>query len=302
MDDTTAPGSAPQAALDALAQVSGGTSLVILALVVFFAWQLAVRRRHVAPARTSQPRSPMHRLRSSSALRALTDRGPLRVGAAAGSVPAAVRRVTGLRGRRTRAALFATALAALAVALVAGLAAALGAGTAGLAVAALLLSFGCLAGLRALAVRDRARRASAPAAPVAPAEAEATPVPEAPRADAERDRRVLETVLTFEDEAPRVVAEPPTPAAEPVVVAASATPEAVDTVTIPVVPRPTYLAAPEMHRPAPAPLAAPAAVGSDVRIKDAARAAARDEELSATAEQDIAALDLDNVLARRRAG
>ncbi|MCR8676555.1 hypothetical protein NWP10_12200, partial [Micrococcus sp. HG099] len=78
-------------------------------------------------------------------------------------------------------------------------------------------------------------------------------------------------------------------------------PEATDTVTLPVVPRPTYLDAPEMLRPAPAPLTAPDAAGSDVRLKDAARAAEREEALSATAEQDVAALDLDHVLARRRA-
>ena len=294
MDDTTTPASVGRAVFDALADARVSASLVILALVAYFAWRLVVRRGRAAsaPARPSKPRSTMHRLLSSPAARTLTDRFRGRRSGAAG-----------LRVRGGRTALFLAALAALAVFVVAGVAAAFGAGTAGLAGGSLLFAIASLAALRALAVRDRARRA--PVAPVlaAPAEAERPAAAEAPRADPERDRRVLETVLAFEDEAPRVVAESPAAVVEPVVVAASAVraPETVDTVTIPAVPRPTYLDAPEMVRPAPAPLPAPAATGSDARLKDAARAAARDEEVSATAERDIAALDLDNVLARRRA-
>lgn len=245
----------------------------------------------------------MHRLQSSPAVRALTERLSGRVSGLADSARAAGRRTAGLQVRWGRTALFLAALAALAVALVAGVAAAFGAGTAGLAGACLLFAVAAVAGLRALAVRDRARRA--PAAVVeAPAEAAPHAAPEAPRVDPERDRRVFETVLGLEDEAARVsAAAPAARAAAPTVVAASAVraPEATDTVTLPVVPRPTYLDAPEMLRPAPAPLTAPEAAGSDVRLKDAARAAEREEALSATAEQDVAALDLDHVLARRRA-
>ena len=305
MEDTTAPASAGRAALDALADARVSASFVILALVAYFAWRLVVRRRRVesAPARPTMLRSTMHRLQSSPAVRALTEWLSGRVSGLADSARAAGRRTAGLQVRWGRTALFLAALAALAVALVAGVAAAFGAGTAGLAGACLLFAVAAVAGLRALAVRDRARRA--PAAVVeAPAEAAPHAAPEAPRVDPERDRRVFETVLGLEDEAARVsAAAPAAPAAAPTVVAASAVraPEATDTVTLPVVPRPTYLDAPEMLRPAPAPLTAPEAAGSDVRLKDAARAAEREEALSATAEQDVAALDLDHVLARRRA-
>ena len=82
-------------------------------------------------------------------------------------------------------------------------------------------------------------------------------------------------------------------------VAPAAAPAADRAVTIPAVPRPTYLDAPEMARPLPAPLETPAPTGADTRPQDAARTA--DDQISAAAEQDIAALDLDNVLARRRA-
>ncbi|MBB5847660.1 hypothetical protein HDA33_000224 [Micrococcus endophyticus] len=306
MEDTTAPASAGRAALDALADARVSASFVILALVAYFAWRLVVRRRRVesAPARPTMLRSTMHRLQSSPAVRALTERLSGRVSGLADSARAAGRRTAGLQVRWGRTALFLAALAALAVALVAGVAAAFGAGTAGLAGACLLFAVAAVAGLRALAVRDRARRA--PAAVVeAPAEAAPHAAPEAARVDPERDRRVFETVLALEDEAPRVSAAAPAApaAAAPTVVAASAVraPEATDTVTLPVVPRPTYLDAPEMLRPAPAPLTAPEAAGSDVRLKDAARAAEHEEALSATAEQDVAALDLDHVLARRRA-
>ncbi|MGW3945717.1 hypothetical protein ACWEBH_06120 [Micrococcus endophyticus] len=305
MEDTTAPASAGRAALDALADARVSASFVILALVAYFAWRLVVRRRRVesAPARPTMLRSTMHRLQSSPAVRALTERLSGRVSGLADSARAAGRRTAGLQVRWGRTALFLAALAALAVALVAGVAAAFGAGTASLAGACLLFAVAAVAGLRALAVRDRARRA--PAAVVeAPAEAAPHAAPEAPRVDPERDRRVFETVLGLEDEAARVsAAAPAAPAAAPTVVAASAVraPQATDTVTLPVVPRPTYLDAPEMLRPAPAPLTAPEAAGSDVRLKDAARAAEREEALSATAEQDVAALDLDHVLARRRA-
>ena len=83
------------------------------------------------------------------------------------------------------------------------------------------------------------------------------------------------------------------------VTASAAAPAADRAVTIPAVPRPTYLDAPEMARPLPAPLETPAPTGADTRLQDAARTA--DDQISAAAEQDIAALDLDNVLARRRA-
>ena len=301
MDETTAPTRAVQAALDALADARVSASLVIVALVAFLAWRLVLRRHRLAsaPARPSMPRSFMHRLQSSPAVRALTARFSGRLIAAADAARTARGR-TGLHIRWGRTALFLAALVALLVFLVAGLAAAFGAGTLALAGWSLLFAVAGLAGLRALAVRDRTRRAR-PAAVVVP-ERPAAPAAEeheAPAADPERDRRVLETVLAFETEAPRPAA-PAAPRVEPVVVTASAAAPAADrAVTIPAVPRPTYLDAPEMARPLPAPLETPAPTGADTRLQDGAHTA--DDQISAAAEQDIAALDLDNVLARRRA-
>ena len=303
MDETTPPTTAVQAALDALADARVSASLVIVALVAFLAWRLVLRRHRLAsaPARPSMPRSFMHRLQSSPAVRALTARLSGRLSAAADAARTARGR-TGLHIRWGRTALFLAALVALLVFLVAGLAAAFGAGTLALAGWSLLFAVAGLAGLRALAVRDRTRRAR-PAAAVVDPERPAAPAAEerqAPAADPERDRRVLETVLAFETEAPRPAAAPAAPRVEPVVVTASAAAPAADrAVTIPAVPRPTYLDAPEMARPLPAPLETPAPTGADTRLQDAARTA--DDQISAAAEQDIAALDLDNVLARRRA-
>lgn len=304
MDETTAPTRAVQAALDALADARVSASLVIVALVAFLAWRLVLRRHRLAsaPARPSMPRSFMHRLQSSPAVRALTNRFSGRLSAAADAARAARGR-TGLHIRWGRTALFLAALVALLVFLVAGLAAAFGAGTLSLAGWSLLFAVAGLAGLRALAVHDRTRRARPAAAAVVVPERPAAPAAEerqAPPADPERDRRVLETVLAFETEAPRPAAAPAAPRAEPVVVTASAAAPAADrAVTIPAVPRPTYLDAPEMARPLPAPFETPAPTGADTRLQDAARTA--DDQISAAAAQDIAALDLDNVLARRRA-
>ena len=108
----------------------------------------------------------MHRLQSSPAVRALTARFSGRLSAAADAARADRGR-TGLHIRWGRTALFLAALVALLVFLVAGLAAAFGAGTLALAGWSLLFAVAGLAGLRALAVRDRTRRAR-PAAVVAP--------------------------------------------------------------------------------------------------------------------------------------
>ncbi|MCR4489835.1 hypothetical protein NUV33_12215, partial [Micrococcus luteus] len=84
MDETTAPTRAVQAALDALADARVSASLVIVALVAFLAWRLVLRRHRLAsaPARPSMPRSFMHRLQSSPAVRALTARFSGRLSAA----------------------------------------------------------------------------------------------------------------------------------------------------------------------------------------------------------------------------
>ena len=93
MDETTAPTRAVQAALDALADARVSASLVIVALVAFLAWRLVLRRHRLAsaPARPSMPRSFMHRLQSSPAVRALTARFSGRLGAAADAARARLR-------------------------------------------------------------------------------------------------------------------------------------------------------------------------------------------------------------------
>ncbi|WP_010080447.1 hypothetical protein [Micrococcus luteus] len=103
MDETTAPTTAVQAALDALADARVSASLVmvaLVALVAFLAWRLVLRRHRLAsaPARPSMPRSFMHRLQSSPAVRALSARFSGRLSAAADAARTARGR-TGLRIR-----------------------------------------------------------------------------------------------------------------------------------------------------------------------------------------------------------
>ncbi|CAM3652626.1 hypothetical protein E4A47_02965 [Micrococcus flavus] len=206
-----------------------------------------------------------------------------------------------------RTSLFLVGAVALTVAVITALCALAGLPTAGVAGWSLLITVVAVVGLRVLAVRDL-RRLEEEWARTLPdaveAEEETAELPVV--ADPERDRRTFKTLRSFEDEdeddAPHLEDAPaPAPAAparpaapvRPVVPAAG--------VVIPAVPRPTYLDAPEVERPVPAPYVAEEAPRSTARLKDPVPVVEREEHLSATAEQDIAALDLDNVLARRRA-
>ena len=199
-----------------------------------------------------------------------------------------------------RTSLFLVGAVSLTVAVVTALCALAGLPTAGVAGWSLLITVAAVVGLRVLAVRDL-RRLEAEWARTRPdaveAEEETAELPVV--ADPERDRRTFATLRAFEDEAdaPRledvpVLARPAAPVRFAVPLAG---------VVIPSVPRPTYLDAPEVERPVPAPYVAEEAPRSTARLKDPVPVVEREEHLSATAEQDIAALDLDNVLARRRA-
>jgi hypothetical protein len=172
----------------------------------------------------------------------------------------------------------------------------------------LLLGTGSVLALRYLAVQDRAaRRASRPAAR-APEEE-----PHAPREDValfdnehavaeevrEQSRRAAEDLdLPVPEEQPRM----PAPAAftveelraEALRVARESAPAAAARTWEPVpVPRPTYAEAPVVQRPAPEPLPVPE--------QPAARSASLKDAVRTGEEQGRAALDLDDVLKRRRA-
>ncbi|MDO4239808.1 hypothetical protein [Micrococcus sp.] len=204
-----------------------------------------------------------------------------------------------------RTSLFLVGAVALTVAVITALCALAGLPTAGVAGWSLMITVVAVVGLRVLAVRDLRRHEEEWARTLpeaAEAEEETAELPVV--ADPERDRRTFETLRSFETaaEAPRVEEAPaPAPASEvrPASPARSAVP--LGGLVIPAVPRPTYLDAPEVERPAPAPYEAEQAPRSTARLKDPVPVVEREEHLSATAEQDIAALDLDNVLARRRA-
>jgi hypothetical protein len=172
----------------------------------------------------------------------------------------------------------------------------------------LLLGTGSVLALRYLAVQERAaRRASRPAARTPEAE------PHAPREDValfdnehavaeevrEQSRQAAEDLdLPAPEEQPRM----PAPAAftveelraEALRVARESAPAAPARTWEPVpVPRPTYAEAPVVQRPEPEPLPVPE--------QPAARSASLKDAVRTGEEQGRAALDLDDVLKRRRA-
>lgn len=204
-----------------------------------------------------------------------------------------------------RASLFLVGVGALAVALVTALCALAGLPTAGLAGWSLLVTVGAVVGLRVLAARgqrehhdDLADDADEP--DLAEEDLDTHELPVVP--DPERDRRVLAAALSLTDEV-----EDEEPAAEPVPVVVDALQRRrapripLGGIVIPEVPRPTYLDAPE----------APAAEAEaeDPAEDDAVATRPEAEEQAASAEvveipepaARAAVLDLDGVLARRRA-
>lgn len=310
-------------ALGVFAGLKVSASVVMLVLVAVGVGRLVHRRRaRAAAARPNRWRTfMMTRVQSSPAARALARRLSAARRAAAQFSAARLAEVSPelsrLHVRRDRAAVALVGALALVVFLVTGMGALFGASSAAAAGWSLLIAAASLGGLRALALRDRA--ADRPAAPADDALTGAAPAEDAdataPHADPARDRRTLETVLAFGAPAAAPAAEETGTAgvvggrgAEARAVpeaprsAAPAVPSGHGSVVIPAVPRPTYLDAPEMERPAPAPLEAAPVPATSGRIKDSlSPETARAEDISPTAERDIAALDLDNVLARRRA-
>ena len=309
-------------ALGVFAGLKVSASVVMLVLVAVGVGRLVHRRRARAAARPNRWRTFMTtRVQSSPAARALARRLSAARRAAAQFSAARLAEVSPelsrLHVRRDRAAVALVGALALVVFLVTGMGALFGASSAAAAGWSLLIAAASLGGLRALALRDRA--ADRPAAPADDALTGAAPAEDAdataPHADPARDRRTLETVLAFGAPAAAPAAEETgtagvvdgrgaetRPVPEALRSAAPAVPSGHGSVVIPAVPRPTYLDAPEMERPAPAPLEAAPVPATSGRIKDSlSPETARAEDISPTAERDIAALDLDNVLARRRA-
>ncbi|MGG7653236.1 hypothetical protein [Kocuria rosea] len=216
-----------------------------------------------------------------------------------------------LRIRRDRAVILLAGCAALLAALVTAVVAPFSAAVSWpWPVFLLLLGVGAVLSLRYLAVQDRAaRRASRPAVRAPEAEAE----PHAPREDValfdnehvvaeevrEQSRRTAEDLdLPTPEEQPRM----PAPAAftveelraEALRVARESAPAAAARTWEPVpVPRPTYAEAPVVQRPEPEPLPVPE--------QPAARSASLKDAVRTGEEQGRAALDLDDVLKRRRA-
>ena len=305
-------------ALGVFERLSVSTSVVILALMALgIVW--VVRRRREIAARVAArreaglPHPLRHRIQT-------TRRQASRTVDAVAQGLSSARRIPADLGSRLaasgvpadRLALAAGALLGLLVFLGAGLAAVLGRPAGPLSAGGALVALGCLAALRVLAVRGRPhRRGTRPALDAVTAEQPALEA--APAIDRERDRRTLATVLALEDAetAPAaVLPAAPAPAVQAAEAAPAPAPERTPagSLVIPAVPRPTYLDAPEMERPAPAPLVPEQAPASHTRLKDGPRPALpaqpdaeTPEPLRIGAEEDVAALDLDRVLARRRA-
>lgn len=262
---------------------------------------------HDEPLPRTEPPFPGSRRRRSTM--ATTDTAPRPPARGAGHRPGT------LRLKRDRASILLTGCTALLAALVTAVVAPFSAAVSWpWPVFLLLLGIGCVLALRYLAVQERAARrrarqargsAPAPVQPPAPRadvalfdhddEHERTGTQEAGRS-ASQDAR--EPELPAEPEQPRV----PAPAAftveelraEALRVARQATGSAAERTWDPVpVPRPTYAEAPVVQRPAPEPLPVPEQpVSRSASLKDAVRTGE---------EQGRAALDLDDVLKRRRA-
>ncbi|MBB4735652.1 putative membrane protein YedE/YeeE [Micrococcus cohnii] len=321
------------------------TSLVVLALVLWFGWRLLARGRgtedrldeaephlpadtRTAASSTPSPQETVVPDRTADVRPADSAAHPEMAPTGAGD---------GFRVRWDRTALALGALVLLTTFLVAGVAAAFGAGTGVLAGWSLVGALGCVAGLRVLAVRDRRRRPAGAPAQQAVAEAQ-------PEADSRPVRRRVTDV--FDAGAHEVQQRPTTPTGESSAPSASVaggapTPRhAAATTGEPMaahtpntgsaaaasaagsargaalsLPRPAYLDAPEVVRPAPRPMQdededkrASAAtrlkdgVSAEYRERVLARARMTAEDDEAARSEQVAALDLDNVLARRRAG
>lgn len=339
MDEMNTLAAELNAVLGVFSDLRVSASLVIFALILWLGWKVVTAERTRAAARDARAAeaaaSPAADAAADSASTTSPQEGTPMTSA---SAPAperrtfrlpAVRRPSfaarpaaapagGFRVRWGRTALFLAAVALAVTFLVTGVAAAFGAETVTVAGWSLLGTVAAVGALRVLAVRDlRARRAAraaraeaeahrAPAhiargAHVARAAARAAEpaadqaeVPSAPAAEPKAAPAPSVTAQT----APAQQEQTEAPAVEetlPAVVEEAPQPR---TVVLPTVPRPTYLDAPEMQRSAPARIeTAEKAPSGDVRLADGVSELQR-RRLRAEA---APSLDLDSVLARRRA-
>ncbi|MGM7668669.1 hypothetical protein [Microbacterium sp. A93] len=200
-----------------------------------------------------------------------------------------------------RTALAALALVAALTFIGTGLAAAFGAGTLLIAGLSAVVAVAAVATLRALAVRDRKKRADRRIEHAFDEAMSPTPAAADHVVSGAGTTPVFDAASGTGDTRPQASApsdRPAVPSAEPQK-AAPAEPGAATVPAVPAVPRPTYLDASEAHRPAPAPLVTPEApmASPGVKLKSGVSAEYR-AKLEATAHRP---LDLDKVLERRRA-
>lgn len=215
--------------------------------------------------------------------------------------------LAGLRIKWDRTIIFLTGVLLLLAAVVSALAAPLTAVSWAVPVVLFLLGAGCVAGLRYLAVTDREQRAAARpvTADVAPVQYAIFDNEDEDRQEAAQHDRELHASLDLpvdgEQPATGTAARPAEPVytvaelrAEALKVARSAAPAASNATTwqpVPV-PKPLYTQAPVVERSEPEPLRVPE--------RPAARSTSLKEAMRA-GEQEPAALNLDDVLKRRRA-
>lgn len=216
-----------------------------------------------------------------------------------------------------RLALALVSLVALLIAVVMGIGALSGAGTGVVALIAALVGVAGVAGLRTLAVRDRRRRVNhrieRAFAQAMDTHAPAAPVPTGPSSvfdgasgsAASRTTSAEATATPATDTQPQETTDRASGGADRTAERSAPSGTAAGGTSpvgggLPSVPRPTYLDAPEAVRPEPRPLEAPpapaAAPGTTLKSGVSSEYSAKVE---ATASRT---LDLDRVLARRRAG
>ena len=210
--------------------------------------------------------------------------------------------LAGLRIRWDRTIVFLAGAALVLAALLTALAAPFTAVTWAVPVVLLLLGAGCVAGLRYLAVTDRAGVAARPVAGAsAPTQHVIFDNEDAARVERAAQDQQAEAALDLPAEAEQPEAAEPAPEptytvaelrAEALKVARTAGPSAAATWEPVPVPKPLYTQAPVVQRSEPEPLRVPQRPAArSASLKDAVRAG----------EQEPAALNLDDVLKRRRA-
>lgn len=336
MDEINTLAAELNAVLGVFSDLRVSASLVILALILWLGWNVVTAERRRADAREAHAAEAAASPAADAAVDSASTTSPQEgTPMTSASAPApkrrtfrlpAVRRPSfatrraapagGFRVRWGRTALFLAAVALAVTFLVTGVAAAFGAETVTVAGWSLLGALAAVATLRVLAVRERKARRAARAARAeahrAPAHiARGVRVARSAARTAEPAVERTETaapvaVAPAEKAAPSVDVRPAAAQAAQTEASAAeqALPDRVEeaqtprTVVLPTVPRPTYLDAPEMQRSAPARIETAEKVPSgDVRLADGVSELQRRR----LRDQATPALDLDSVLARRRA-